>query len=243
MRWCAFILSILLGSAITPLRAQVDQGGRITGRVTGADTQAGLAGVRVGLYLSTAAHQPLPWRSTYTDAIGNYSFTGLASSNYWVGFKPEEQSGYVWEFYAGAGTLASATAITVTAGQTSQVNASLAVGGRIRGTLTTVDGGSELQSFGVAAYDSTGAWITTVNVGASGGSYEVIGLRSGSYRLWFGPATGDPALYLGEYYDNAASLEQATPIDVVAGQITGGINALMGKGKNGSAVYLPLLMR
>jgi serine/threonine protein kinase len=72
---------------------------------------------------------------------------------------------------------------------------------------------------------------------------QILSLATGSYRVWFGPATSHAALYLGEYYDNAASLEEATPIDVVAGQITPGIDALIGKRQGGSVVYLPLLMR
>ncbi len=104
------------------------------------------------------------------------------------------------------------------------------MGGRISGTLVSSDGGNELQNFAIAVYEAAAPYryVTTGIVGPSLGSYTVVGLPTGSYRLWFTPATGDPSRYLSEYYNNAATLEAATPVSVTVGQTTGGVNAIMG---------------
>ncbi len=197
--------------------------GLSSGQVTGTDTQAGLADVQVKLYGSSGEH---PLKEARTDSSGHYSFTGLAAGSYRVGYSSFHPTGYLASFYAGASSLDSATPVAVTAGQTTaNIDAELVVGGRISGTLVSSDGGNELQNFAIAVYEAAAPYryVTTGIVGPSLGSYTVVGLPTGSYRLWFVPATGDPSRYLSEYYNNAATLEAATPVSVTVGQTTSGI--------------------
>ncbi len=74
------------------------------------------------------------------------------------------------------------------------------MGGRISGTLVSSDGGNELQNFAISVHEAAAPYryVTTGIVGPSLGSYTVVGLPTGSYRLWFIPATGDPSRYLSE---------------------------------------------
>lgn len=245
-RWYRLlVVGILMMLCTASLHAQVDPGGTVTGQVRGADTQAGLANVAVRIYDSNGQEV----NSTTTNGMGNYTFSGLAASSYRVGFAPDPTTGYLQSFYNGASSLATATPISVTAGQTtSQIDAELLVGGKISGTLTTADGGSELQNFSVAVFKNNAAYeyVTGAIVGPSGGGYTVVGLPTGSYRVQFLPATSAPSLYLPEFYDNVATLAAATPISVTVGQTTGGINAILGRRtdtQSNHMIYLPLAIR
>ncbi len=128
-----------------------------TGSISGTVTDASgtpLAGIDVQLY----GHQTGDWYAfgdpVQTDAAGQYLLTGLlADDDYKVRF-----SGGVYapEHYDDAPTLAAATLVAVaTDADTPGIDASLAAGGSIAGTVTD-ELGAPIQGIEVAAYSDVG---------------------------------------------------------------------------------------
>src|SRR5665648_910022 len=156
-----------------------------------------------------------------TDLDGTYQIDGLAAGSYFVQFQGGDV-GLVTEFYDGAASWEDATQVAVIAGaDTPDIDAALVAGGSISGTVTGPDG------------PVAGMWDNAMVPGESGGggaqtgldgTYEITGLAAGSYIVQF--RGGDVGL-VTEYYDGAASWEDATPVVVTAGADTPNIDAAM----------------
>ena len=125
----------------------------------------------------------------------------------------------------------TATEVVVADGATvSGKNAQLAVGSHITGTVAGAQGAA-LSSVFVTAYQrAPGAsyWNQVGNASTdTDGDYDLAGLRAGTYRLQFSPESSN---HLGEYWDNAQTLETATDIAVGAGETVSGKNAQLAAG-------------
>ena len=162
-----------------------------------------------------------------TAADGTYDIGGLHTGSYRVEF--QDWSGeYLDECYNDKPSLDAADDVPVTAGQTtSGIDAALAVAGHITGTVT--GGGGALEDVSVAAYvsDGSGGWeqVSYASTDASG-AYDLGGLHTGSYRVWFSPE--DQAdYYLDECYNDKPTLDAADDVPVTAGQTTSGIDATL----------------
>ena len=166
--------------------------------------------------------------SVETDATGDYTIAGLAPGSYTASFAPaSQQSVYVEEYYDDATAAASADTITVTADQTtSGVDAVMARGGIVSGTVTAATGGADLGGIDVNVYDTDDEVVGSTTT-ASNGTYAIGGLTAGTYTVGFAPLSGGTMNYLAQYYDNEASLAQATSIDVTPGNTNTGINAAL----------------
>jgi carboxypeptidase family protein len=98
--------------------------------------------------------------------------------------------------------------------------------GAISGTITA-EGGGGLPDMCVEAFDSAGT-----GYGASAdpsGDYTLGGLATGSYRVSLYPCT-TTSTYVGEYYNDKPTFNQADLVSVTDGQTTSGINAALGHG-------------
>jgi hypothetical protein len=120
--------------------------------------------------------------------------------------------------------LAAAVALVLSLLGATSGSAQAAATGAISGVVTS-SSGEELGDVRVMAYQvgqSAGAWdYTTDTYAAADGSYQITGLTSGAYRLGFVDEGGP---HLPEYYDNAKTVQAATSITVVDGQVTSGRN-------------------
>ena len=97
---------------LTPgIDAELQEGGRVAGRVTSAATSAGLEHVLVCALPSDGADSGC----TFTSADGEYTISALAGGAYKVGFGA---AGYVRQFYADKPTYSAAQLLLVTAGDT-----------------------------------------------------------------------------------------------------------------------------
>lgn len=107
------------------------------------------------------------------------------------------------------------------------IDVALAPAGRITGALTD-PGGRPLDFPLIFVWDDSDPRqvIFHVTPDELTGAYDMGGLPSGNFYLQF---TGRQGLdsYVG-YYDGAATLEEATPISVLVGQTTAGIDGELG---------------
>jgi 5-hydroxyisourate hydrolase-like protein (transthyretin family) len=203
------------------INAALEQGGRITGTVTGpAGVPLANTGVEVyeagsGQYLSYGR----------TDANGRYA-TEIGLNNGWYRVFFSAPEGYASEWYNDQMTRGTATFISVTLGVTkTNINAQLAAlaVGAISGTLTAADTGQRLSMW-VYAYDANGNSVKSAY--AFNGAYLLSGLAPGSYRVWFAGS----GLYPSRYYDNKTDLASANPVPVTAGTVTRNINQAFPRG-------------
>jgi 5-hydroxyisourate hydrolase-like protein (transthyretin family) len=210
--------------------AALSRGGQISGRITAAETGAGLSGVYAYIYDGAGRFID----SASTDASGAYVSNGLPSGSYRLRFTPASSSAaraYLETYYNNKPTLATADPVSVVGSATVPgINATLARGGQISGRVTTVDGGR--ATVDVVVFDSTGRSVGSGLAGADG-SYITRGLPSGSYRLLFRPIPTVGALsapYAWIYYANQANLDAAAPVAVSAPILVEGINATIPHG-------------
>jgi len=201
--------------------------GAISGRVTRENTGAPIYGE---IYVFSL-EDPMASGWAITDRSGYYVISGLKTGNYYA---------YCWsngcltEYYDNVFTLEAATPIPVTEpNETREINFTLTTGGMISGQITN-ETGQPVAGVYVEAYtaknDSTGGWedggITWSHYGSAmsdaEGRYLISGLYSADYfvranywNMWWS---------VGEWYPNAATQEEATPVPVMADQETSGID-------------------
>jgi hypothetical protein len=153
-----------------------------------------------------------------TGSRGTYKISGLAPGRYDVSFTPCTGSQqYVQQWYRGAVSARSATAVTVRPGKTAPgIDGRLAVGGTISGRVRNASG-MPLRNICVFAYDSrTGS--DGYGVTGKSGTYRAIGLGTGRYSVEFSPCGGQ---------NYVSVLGHAR---VTAPHATTGINATMYRG-------------
>lgn len=143
----------------------VQRGGRLTGRIIGADGRP-VAGATV-----RAVGRDKVMHAAVASAKGEYTVRGLASGGYAI---------FLWDpRHRSAGTKASGVAV---AEQTRTVNLRMAhLAATISGRVT--EGGDSVATRGgaVTAISSTGQWYSAPI--SSTGHFALKGLGSGSYRL------------------------------------------------------------
>ena len=212
-------VSVTAGATTANIDATLSEGGKITGIVTDGANPL----LNIGVHVYRWNGSGYDWlRSTNTDPLGKYTFSGLATGTYRVRFN-DDTSIYSAEYYDDAPDLDSATDIDVTAGSTSaNIDAVLSPMGQISGTVT--DGLNPLPNVRIAAYRWTGTYFAQFAYTYTGttGSYNIGGLAAGTYRLRFS-AEG----YLTEFYDDAPDLDSGADISVAAGSTASGVNAVL----------------
>jgi 5-hydroxyisourate hydrolase-like protein (transthyretin family) len=204
------------GGHFATVSTDLPTGGQITGAVTDASTHVGLVGVEVYAYSSSGGY----YGYGYTDANGNYTISSLATGTYQVSFSPFDNS-HVGSAQSG---------VSVTAGSaTSGIDAALATGGTIAGTITDAVSGHTVGSVEVEAI-SSGGDFSGYGESASNGTYQIGGLSAGSYDVEFVPLFSSNSAYTTQYYNGVTSLASATSVSVSLGQTTPGIDATLSGG-------------
>jgi len=210
-------VNVDIGSQTTGLDGSLVLGGRIEGTVLSDVDASVLSNVTVQLYNPAAPASVLS--TVYTASDGTYAFTGLAAGDYLVRYT---HATHLAEWYDDAADAAGATVLTATLGGTLTADASLALGGRILGTLTQPDGTAGGAYFYAYVYDESGNQVGYNRSSWSDGTYEVKGLATGAYFVKF---TGSN--YSTEWYDDAVDMAGATPVAVTGGLDTIGIDHTM----------------
>ncbi len=215
-------VSVTNGSVTSGINAQLALGGSISGKVTNSSGDpVWFSCVRAYDSGGTLV------ASDNSDSNGDYSIVGLASGDYRIEFRSCGRDVRP-EFYDDQGTLATATTVAVVAGSgTSGINAQLAPGGSISGTVTDSTG-APLERICVHGYDAAGEELSSDRSDVDG-NYTLAGFDTGNYRIEFEQCASSYNVIDG-FYSGKATLADATPVSVTAGSVTPDTDVQMDKG-------------
>lgn len=210
----------------TGVDATMELGGRITGHVSEAASGGPLSGVHVCAYAEDE-YASLYGTCVETEAYGDYTITGLAGGEWAVEFAT--RSGPLApQFFKDAPSIEEASPVSVTAGATVEgVNAAMAGGGQISGTVTDAAGapleGAEVCVSPASEEPTTRGCADT----GAGGAYTVPALASGHYLVAFHDFGKG---YTSQYYSGVYWSVSATPVSVTAGANSAGVDAQLRAG-------------
>jgi len=217
----------------------LDSGGRVTGTVATSGVGAPLEGVDVKIYTAVDPGDPFVGgdyiTSGTTDAAGVYlSRSGLPTGTYVA--MTSNEDGYLeemWDDHAcdGACEPVDGDTIDVTAGLTvDEIDFELDGGGRISGTIASSLGGA-ISGARIDVFDTTGALVTSADPAGDGSWITEAGLVAGSCFLltenWWG--------FIDELWQDipctsGCTVTDGTPVIVVAGATTSGIDIILDPG-------------
>ena len=222
----ATAVTVTATKGATGVGATLVVGGAVTGTVTDTSSSA-LAGICVDAYATTAPNTAVA--STTTASDGTYSLSPLPAANYYVEFSDGcgDTGGYLTQWYSGAHTETSGTAVAVTAGSTtSGINAAMVEGATISGTVTS--GSSGVSGICVDAFVSVGQnYVSGFATTGTGGTYSIVGLATGSYYVEFDDGCGQTGTYASQWYPDAPTEGDATAVVATAGLTSSGIDAAL----------------
>jgi len=216
------LAAVAAACAVAALGAGSAAAATIFGNVSDEVTHLGIAGVEVCL------RPPIFDDCALTDSSGGYSIGEIPAGQYLLYFSAGGNNlPFVSEFYEDKSSSFDADPITLSSSETRQVDAELARGGAISGTLTDEDDGKPVANMAACASgqgDSSERCVRS----DSNGQYQINGLPSGEYVVEY--ESWNQANYLEELYDNTSVLAQATRVTVAAPGTTTGIDAELAKG-------------
>lgn len=205
--------------------------GSISGTVTGLATGKPVAEVCVDATSADGAYGEGYLGGTVTAADGTYTVTGLAADSYDVHFSPcgAASRRYFQEYYDGSSYQASATPVSVSAGEnTTGIDATLKRGTTISGTVTAAATGRPAEGVCVTAFVPGGGAGAREATTSFEGTYTIEGLPPGTYNVKFSSCERS-AGYVAQFYDGASSLASATAVKVTHEEEVEGINATLAK--------------
>ena len=219
-------ITLASGANRTGVDAQLAVESHITGTVTNP-AGAGVGGVGVQAYRWVGGQWQ--WATfTETETNGTYDLRGLTTGSYRVQFRGSDVGNgtYLDEYYNDAATIDEGTDVVVAeSATTANINAVLNLSSHITGTVTN-GAGAPVAGATVTAlqFDETyGYWSSAASTSTSAtGTYDVGGLKPGSYRVRFSRST-----YATEYWNNTVRLRGAPDVDLATGASASGINAAL----------------
>jgi hypothetical protein len=153
-----------------------------------------------------------------------YWLSGLPVGTYYLSASFMATSHLVSGLYYPGATAAPSTPIVITAGATVTLDIDAPVGGTIAGRVTVPSGYTgDLQASAIERGGSRQSWADVT----ADGTYELLGLSTGSYDVIVSPLYNHVLDY-GYYHPGAVSSHEPTPVSVVAGQTTSGIDIALG---------------
>ena len=165
---------------------------------------------------------------TETNAAGHYALTELPGSDYYLRFSAWRNNlPYVSEFYDDVHDFSEAKLAHLDALQALTVDAALAAGGSIAGSVSDEGTKAPISGIWVCATDHEGTTERCAHSG-DGGSYVLNGLPSGKYSVEFEGT--NLVSYLHEFYEDAPEWAAATDVSVTAPTPTAGIDAELAPG-------------
>ena len=193
--------------------------GTLSGMVVDQETGEPIIGAKVKAFLEQKRDRRC--FKTVTDSSGMYTFPGLPAGDYVVmAWAPE----YLVEFWEEADSVKNATLVTVENGAAVEdINFTLLKGAVIRGTVTDAEDGSPIAGAFIVVKRQNGH-LKLGTRSAEDGTFEIKGLPSGTY-LAAAKARG----YYKEWYLEAETKEDATPIEVEAPNAVEGIDFTLAK--------------
>lgn len=228
-------ITVARGEVREHIDADLTEGGSITGTVTAAAGGADLAEVEE---CAVSVTTPIVKSCEETDASGVYELHSLPTGRYTVGFSGEGMSaGYQPSYYQGKPSSTEATQILVTAGGTvAGIDATLAEGAAITGSVTAAAGGTPLGGITVCLFTVTGSAPERCTESDGAGTYSFQGLIDGSYQVGFsleaselggsGGAGGADG-FGSQYFDGVATRAAAATLPLLAPATAEGVDAAL----------------
>ena len=205
------VFSVVAGSMIEGIDAQLKPGGTITGRVTDPVGN----GLNNGVAYAYSSDNTLVSYS-WTDGNGNYRIERLPMGNYKVRARGGVY-GSMW--YDGKGSLDDGLPVPVRVGMTTpnidlQLEESAIIEGRV-----TDSSQNPIQDVIVGVYDVSGISLISGRTNSDG--YYWIGRRipTGDVKIYF-DAFSAQGNYASEYHTDKLLIEDADPVSVQSGQST-----------------------
>ena len=219
-------VAVTVGATTSGINATLAASGNVSGTVRNA-SGAGLGNISVSPARPDGSGG-WEWLSgTQTNADGTYDLGGLPTGAYRIEFRDWSGTGYIGQYYDNKPTIDAGDDVAVTAGETtSGINATLAPGGFVSGTVTSA-GGAGIGNFWVTALrsDGSGGWEYVQDAPTSAdGAYSLGGLPTGTYRIEFRDYSG---VYITQYYDNKPTLDLADDVAATVGATTPDIDATL----------------
>ncbi len=193
----------------------VCQASELSGRITAADGVTPLQGIEV-----QARIEENSWFAAFTDINGEYQFLNLPVGTYRIRIEDNNLNTYIPEWYENAANYASATPFALLESTNfTGINASLAPGARLTGSVIADGGGAPLSNIRVAAFRATSPSLSNweevkSRSTLSDGSYDLGWLEGGTYRLRFSDDAGN---YAPEHHDNQIEFDNAGSILLPSG--------------------------
>lgn len=230
------VVGLALGSLVLAAPASAAPGGAVSGTVfgqTAPSTFAAAAGIRVTFFPLTGSGDAAA--SAVTNGSGEYVVTGLEQGPYRVLFAPDNQSNTLAAQWLGDQDFeADSTVLELGASAVTGLNATLAWGASITGTITTDNPANTGAAAAFLLDPDTGTWerFSRWSNADGSGNYSINGLVPGQYLLRFADR-GEDVLLSTEYWDGERFWSNADLVTIsgttpVTGRnadlITGGIN-------------------
>jgi hypothetical protein len=208
-------VDIVAGSKESNVDAELGLAGKINGIVTDAKGLVVLPDVCVNVY----DEDYRPVSDALTDESGAYEIDQLSAGQYKISFADCSPSRlYLGEWYDDQPAFDSAALIKVTGGdKTANVNAGLAIGGSINGTVTAaLDGGGPLNNICVEVYDADFEFHMASGQTDEQGNYSIGGLPGGAYKVNFVDCGPAPQQYAFRWYGDSLGFDAAAEVAVTA---------------------------
>jgi hypothetical protein len=238
----ATTISVEAGKELKEINAALSENASISGAVTSASSELELGNIEVTAYETNAPNAVVA--SVDTNQFGKYELKDLSKGAYVIGFKAALGSGldYAPQFFPEKARFSEAPEVLVDEDVSSNVNAKLLQGASITGVVTDAATHQALPNVTVEALAVGGAEApAALALTAADGSYELVGLASGTVEVAFvkekreGEAAYVP--YMPQLYDDRAFPEDSfnlaeilifgTHLEVTVPLTTTGINAAM----------------
>lgn len=210
---------IRVNADVSGVNAALLAGAVVSGTVTSA-SGAGIEGVTVWAWLASGVQTVTNAR---TSANGSFSML-VPLGTYRVQFQPPAGSRYLDQYWQGKTAFAGGRDLTV-GGDVSGVNATLASGYFISGTVTSAANGKAIDRVNVWVWPAGGSSATVGARTDASGAYSLL-VPPGTYRMQFDPPP--ESRYVRQYWQGRMTLSAATDIGVSAD--VSGINASLVSG-------------
>jgi hypothetical protein len=226
---------VVLNDTTDNINFKLPVGGKITGRVT-------MPGASFS-FVTVGAYDTLSYNEYYADVYidfdsASYEIRQLPTGIYKVNIATYDS--FAPEYYNNKTGWASADPIRVKEDSiTSNIDFTLAVGGKITGTVK-LPGASSFLATVIATDTTTGDSYYGYMSNPSGDSatYEIVGLPTGTYKVDASASYSQG--YLGEYYNDKPDYESADTVQVSVGSTRSNINFTLALGgKITGTVKLP----
>ena len=230
-------ISVTTGLTTSGINFSLGVGGAISGSVTDADTGEPLS-AQIEIYNTSGRFVT----AGIADGTGNYiAGSNLPAGTYYVLCRTFSE--YLDEIYNNIQCLncnvTSGTPVTVTVGSTtSGINFALQPGGHISGTVTNAATSEPIEGASIEIYDSGGTFVATgLSTDKQGNYFIQRGLPTGIYYARTAVRSQD---FADKLYNNQTCagcvVTKGTPISVIAGSTTTGINFALEPGGSISGI-------